>query len=92
VEYVAGQLGIADPSVIKRYTERQPTAYEHSWEIRAAYRYRDFADVGVHEPLVEFMAARAWIHARGCGGVVRAGQGVTAPGAGAAGRGVSIWR
>jgi hypothetical protein len=30
VEYVAGQLNIADPSVIKRYTERRPTAYEHS--------------------------------------------------------------
>jgi hypothetical protein len=46
VEYVAGQLDIADPSVIKRYTERRPTAYEHSWEIRAAYGYRDFADPG----------------------------------------------
>jgi hypothetical protein len=65
VEYVASQLDIADPSVIKRYTERQPTAYEHSWEIRAAYGYRDFADPGVHEPLVGFMAARAWIHAEG---------------------------
>ena len=52
-------------SVIKRYTERQPTAYEHSWEIRAAYGYRDFADQAVHEPLVEFIGARAWIHAEG---------------------------
>jgi hypothetical protein len=65
VEYVASQLDIADPSVVKRYTVRQPTAYEHSWEIRAAYGYRDFADPGVHEPLVEFMSARAWIHAEG---------------------------
>ncbi|MGC4857275.1 DUF4158 domain-containing protein [Micromonospora sp. DT4] len=65
VEYIASQLDIADPSVIKRYTERQPTAYEHSWEIRAAYGYRDFADPGVHDPLVEFMSARAWIHAEG---------------------------
>jgi Domain of unknown function (DUF4158) len=37
VEYLAGQLEVADPSVVKRYTERQKTAYEHSWEIRAAY-------------------------------------------------------
>jgi hypothetical protein len=34
VEYVAEQLDIEDASVVKRYTERQQTAYEHSWEIR----------------------------------------------------------
>lgn len=49
VEYVAGQLDIEDPSVVKRYTERQQTAYEHSWEIRRAYGYRDFVDAGVRE-------------------------------------------
>jgi Domain of unknown function (DUF4158) len=65
VEYVAGQLDIADPSVVKRYTERPKTAYEHSWEIRAAYGYRDFAGPGVHEQSVEFMSARAWIHDEG---------------------------
>src|SRR3954463_5041580 len=32
-------------------------------QIRAGYGYRGFADTGVREPLVEFMAARAWIHA-----------------------------
>jgi Domain of unknown function (DUF4158) len=41
VEYLAGQLGIADPSVVKRYTDRQMTAYEHAWEIRRAYGYWD---------------------------------------------------
>jgi hypothetical protein len=46
VEYVARQLDVADPSVVKRYTERQQTAYEHSWEIQAAYGYRDIADSG----------------------------------------------
>lgn len=35
---VAGQLGIADVSCVKRYTERKPTAYEHAWAIRDAYR------------------------------------------------------
>jgi len=65
VEYVASQLEITDPSVVKRYTERQQTAYEHSWEIRAAYGYRDFGDAGVRESLEEFMGARAWIHAEG---------------------------
>lgn len=65
VAYVASQLDIADPSVIKRYADRQPTAYQHAREIRAAYGYRDFADPGVREPLVEFMGARAWIHVEG---------------------------
>jgi Domain of unknown function (DUF4158) len=59
VDYVASQLDVADPSVVKRYTERQQTADEHAWEIRDAYGYRDFADPGVHEALVEFMSARA---------------------------------
>lgn len=44
VDYLVGQLGIADPSVVKRYTDRRMTAYEHAWEIRRAYGYRDFAD------------------------------------------------
>jgi len=30
VEYLAGQLGIADASCVKRYTDRTMTAYEHS--------------------------------------------------------------
>ena len=40
VEYLAGQLGIADASCVKRYTDRPKTAYEHAWEIRQAYGYR----------------------------------------------------
>ena len=32
VEYLAGQLGIADASCVKRYTARAKTAYEHAWE------------------------------------------------------------
>jgi hypothetical protein len=31
VEYVAGQVEIADASVVKRYTKRQQTAYEQTW-------------------------------------------------------------
>lgn len=30
VEHLAAQLGIEDPSVVKRYTERPKTAYEHA--------------------------------------------------------------
>ena len=65
VDYLAGQLGIADPSVVKRYTDRQMTAYEHAWEIRRAYRYRDFADERASAQLREFLAGRAWTHAEG---------------------------
>ncbi|MEU0156939.1 DUF4158 domain-containing protein, partial [Micromonospora fulviviridis] len=65
VEYVASQLGIEDPSVVKRYTERQQTVYEHSWEIGRAYGYRDFVDADVRDAIEEFMSARAWIHAEG---------------------------
>lgn len=42
VAYVAEHLGVEDPSVVKRYTERQMTAYEHAWEIRDAYGYHQF--------------------------------------------------
>ncbi len=34
VEYVAEQLGVADPSCIKSYPERLPTQHEHAREIR----------------------------------------------------------
>ncbi|MFB9681770.1 DUF4158 domain-containing protein [Streptosporangium vulgare] len=46
VEHLAAQLGIEDPSVVKRYTERPKTAYEHAWEIRDAYEYQDGPDGG----------------------------------------------
>lgn len=65
VEYVASQLAIADPSAIKRYTERPKTAYEHSWEIRDAYGYRDFHDEQLLARFGEFLTARAWTHAEG---------------------------
>jgi TnpA family transposase len=32
--FVAEQLGIADPSCVKRYTERAKTKLDHQWEIR----------------------------------------------------------
>jgi TnpA family transposase len=59
VVFVAGQLGIADASVVKRYVARQMTAYEQQWDIRRRYGYRDFAD-GADE-LRSFLEARAWL-------------------------------
>ena len=65
VDYLAGQLEIADASVMKRYTDRPMTAYEHAWEIREAYGYRDFADAEAGAQLRGFLAGRAWTHAEG---------------------------
>ena len=42
---VAFQLEVADPSCVKRYTERRPTRFEHQAEIVAVEGYRDFAEV-----------------------------------------------
>jgi len=58
VVYVAAQLGVADPSVVKRYTERPKTPLEHSWEIREAVGYVDLA--AREGQLRAFLAARAW--------------------------------
>ena len=44
LDFVAGQLGIADPSCVKRYTERAKTQFDHQWEIRRKYGLREFAD------------------------------------------------
>jgi hypothetical protein len=37
LEFVAGkQLGMADPSTLRRYTEREHTRFDHQWEIKKA--------------------------------------------------------
>jgi len=65
VEYLAGQLGIADASSVKRYTARAKTAYEHAWEIRDAYGFRAFEDPGAAAGFRLFLEGRAWTHAEG---------------------------
>ena len=55
---MAGQLGIADPAVVKRYTERAKTKSDHQQEIRRKNGLRDFADAEAE--LTEWVAARAW--------------------------------
>lgn len=44
VDYLAEQVGIADPSQVKRYGVRPQTAYDHAWMIRDAYGYHVFED------------------------------------------------
>lgn len=65
VDYLGAQLGIEDPSVVKRYTERLPTQHEHRREIRDLYGFRDFSDPSVAAGLREFVAGRAWTHTEG---------------------------
>ncbi|MCY1649300.1 Tn3 family transposase [Streptomyces sp. NPDC048212] len=65
VEYLAGQLGIDDPSCVKRYTERRQTAYDHAWEIRDAYGYHQFEDREWGRKFRALLHGRAWTHAEG---------------------------
>ena len=64
VEHLAGQLGLPMPRV-KRYTARAKTAYEHAWEIRAAYGFRVFEDPGAAAEFRVFLEGRAWTLAEG---------------------------
>ena len=57
VEYVAEQVGVADPSCIKSYPERLPTQHEHAREIRGLLGYREFADAEAE--VRAFVASRA---------------------------------
>ncbi len=65
VEHLAAQLGIEDPSCVKRYTERPKTVYEHAWEIRDAYEYHEYEDPEWSRRFRSFLHGRAWTHAEG---------------------------
>jgi len=64
VAFVAEQLG-EDPGVFAQYGGRQQTGYEHAWEIRDAFGYRDFA--AGEEELRGFLGARVWSSLEGRG-------------------------
>jgi hypothetical protein len=54
VRFVAEQLGLDDEDFAE-YGARSQTAYEHAWEIRDVYEYRDFA--AGEEEVRAFLAA-----------------------------------
>ena len=58
VEYLAGQLAIADVACVGRYTERRTTRFEHAEEIKVAYGLKDFASA--EKDLERWADARAW--------------------------------
>ncbi len=63
VVFVAGQLGIVDPSCVKGYGARPMTVYQHQWDIRRDYGYHDFTDRA--NELRRFVEARAWLSNEG---------------------------
>jgi hypothetical protein len=65
VELLAAQLEISDASCVKKYVQRAPTAYEHSWEIRDRYGYRPFDDADSAARFSRFLDGRAWTHFEG---------------------------
>ena len=58
LDYVAEQVGVADPWSVKRYTERRTTRFEHQAEIVAVGGWRDFADA--QPELTGWIDDRAW--------------------------------
>jgi Domain of unknown function (DUF4158) len=92
LDFIAGQLGMADPSQVKRYTEREKTRFDHQWEIRRARCYREFA--AAEAEFAGWVAARSGERGRPEGdlrrraGVAAGTEGAAAGGdhAGAAGR------
>lgn len=64
VDYLAAQLKITDPLVVKKYPQRAPTVHGHAREIRTAYGYRDLAGE-LTEELTLFVYSRAWTYGEG---------------------------
>lgn len=58
VEYLGGQLAVADPSCVSRYMERRSTRFEHADEIKRVFGLHDFA--AAEEDLERWVDARAW--------------------------------
>ncbi|MGH3702228.1 MAG: DUF4158 domain-containing protein [Pseudonocardiaceae bacterium] len=59
IDFLAGQLQVADPSCVKRYALRPQTHREHAGKIRTALTLKDF--VRVEAELAVFVGRRAWV-------------------------------
>ncbi|MBB6122185.1 DUF4158 domain-containing protein [Nocardiopsis algeriensis] len=62
VAFVADQLG-TDPGCLPEYRSREKTAYEHAWQIRDTFGYREFS--AGEEDLRAYLAARVWASEEG---------------------------
>ncbi|WP_455430232.1 DUF4158 domain-containing protein [Nonomuraea jabiensis] len=92
VDYLAEQLGIGDPSQVKKYAVRAQTAYDHAWVIQDAYGYHTFDDRDswtgrqLTRQFRTFLHGRAWTHAEGPVAWLRHGDGTGAAAGGQPGR------
>jgi hypothetical protein len=59
INFLAGQLQVADPSCLKRYSVREPTHREHAGKIHKALALKDFAEL--EGELAVFAGRRAWV-------------------------------
>ena len=59
IDFLAGQLQIADPSCVKRYAQRQQTHREHAGKIRETLGLKDFTEAEAE--LAVFAGRRAWV-------------------------------
>lgn len=59
IDFLAGQLQIADPSCVKQYALRPQTHREHAGQIRTALSLTEFAQVEAE--LAVFVGRRAWV-------------------------------
>jgi hypothetical protein len=59
VDFLAAQLGIADPSCFKRYAQREQTHREHAGKIQKALQLTDFAEAEAE--LAMYVGRRAWV-------------------------------
>jgi hypothetical protein len=73
VDYLAGQLGVVDPSCAKAYLERRMTRFEHQREIAETDGWRDFAEV--EGMLAQWVDDRAWTTGDGPGTLFAASVG-----------------
>ncbi|WP_226874532.1 DUF4158 domain-containing protein [Microbispora sitophila] len=58
IDYLADQLGVADVSQVKQYTERRQTQFDHQDEIKKAYGLREFS--ALEAEFTAWVDARAW--------------------------------
>jgi TnpA family transposase len=58
LDYLAAQREIANASVVKAYTERRQTPFDHQEEIRKAYGLREFPETEAE--FTTWVDARAW--------------------------------
>ncbi|WP_045878758.1 Tn3 family transposase [Pseudofrankia sp. DC12] len=63
LDFMAEQLGVADPSCVMKYTARAKTKFDHQWEIRRERGLKEFTTA--EEELRAWVAARSWTSSDG---------------------------